>query len=81
MAVKIEVCYFSILREEANRDKESLETSDATPEALYERLAKTYQFSLPLNSLRVAINNEFMPWSTPLKDKDVVVFIPPVSGG
>jgi molybdopterin converting factor small subunit len=31
--------------------------------------------------LRVAINNEFRDWSTPLAEGDAVVFIPPVAGG
>lgn len=32
-------------------------------------------------SLMVAVNEEYAPWSTPLADGDVVALIPPVSGG
>jgi molybdopterin converting factor small subunit len=38
-------------------------------------------FTLPLSMLRVAVNEEFRDWSSPLAANDRVVFIPPVAGG
>ena len=81
MIKTIHIYYFSILKEESKSTEETIETSANTPSALYEELDEKYQFSLSKNSIKVAINDEFKDWSTPLKSEDVVVFIPPVSGG
>jgi len=81
MTKTIHVYYFSILKDESKVAEETIQTSANTPSALYEELDEKYQFSLSKNSIKVAINDEFKDWSTPLKSEDVVVFIPPVSGG
>ena len=47
---------------------------------LYEELDRRHAFP-PLGRLKVAVNDEFRDWSTPLRDGDMVVFIPPVAGG
>lgn len=82
IAVKrLTVQYYALLREQAGRREEPLTSSAATPRELYAELAARYPFSLTPEVLRVAINAEFAEWSTPLKDGDAVVFIPPVAGG
>ena len=48
---------------------------------LYAELADRHNFSLPLSSLRVALNGEFVDPLTPLEEGCEVVFIPPVAGG
>jgi molybdenum cofactor guanylyltransferase len=78
---QITVQYYALLREQAGRRAEALATSAATPAQLYAELAKRYPFTLSAAVLRVAINNEFRDWATPLADGDAVVFIPPVAGG
>jgi molybdenum cofactor guanylyltransferase len=78
---QITVQYYALLREQAGRRAEALATSAATPAELYAELAKRYPFTLAAAALRVAINNEFRDWATPLADGDAVVFIPPVAGG
>lgn len=78
---RVTVQYFALLREQAGRSSEALVTSARTPRELYGELAARYPFSLDAALLRVAINSEFGDWSTPLKDGDAVVFIPPVAGG
>jgi molybdenum cofactor guanylyltransferase len=75
------VQYYAVLREQAGRREESLSTAARTPRELYAELRTRYPFSLPAETLRVAINTEFRDWSTPLADGDQVVFIPPVAGG
>jgi len=77
----IHIYYFSILREESNQTKETVQTESGTPSKLYEELSEKYTFSLPENRLRVAINDVIQEWDTQLNDGDTVVFIPPVSGG
>ncbi len=78
--VQIRVEYFAILREHVGSAHEALSTSAATVGDLYEELDRRYAFPA-LGRLKVAVNDEFCDWSTPLQDGDMVVFIPPVAGG
>jgi molybdopterin-guanine dinucleotide biosynthesis protein A len=78
---RVTVQYFALLREQAGRGSETLETRARTPHELYGELARRYPFSLDAAQLRVAINSEFGDWSATLRDGDAVVFIPPVAGG
>jgi len=79
--MRIHVQYFAILREQARRADELRETSASTPGALYAELQAAHGLSLPATLLRVAVNEEFCGWDTPLAEGDRVVFIPPVAGG
>jgi molybdopterin-guanine dinucleotide biosynthesis protein A len=78
---RIKVQYYALLREQAGRSDEALETSARTPRELYQELQRRHPFSLAPEMLRVAINAEFGEWSQSLADGDSVVFIPPVAGG
>ena len=77
----VRVQYYAILREQAGRSEETLDTSAATPTELYAELRKRHPFQLAPEQLKVALNSEFGDWQTPLKHGDTVVFIPPVAGG
>lgn len=78
---RIRVQYYALLREQAGRSDETLETTAQTPRELYDELKARYPFSLAPEMLRVAVNAEFGEWADPLADGDSVVFIPPVAGG
>lgn len=73
--------YFAVLREQAGCSEERLATRAGTPAELYEEVRAKHGFTLPLTMLRVAVNDEFRDWSSPLAANDRVVFIPPVAGG
>jgi molybdopterin-guanine dinucleotide biosynthesis protein A len=75
------VQYFALLREQAGRREEALESAAGTPQELYQELRQRYPFTLGCDVLRVAVNSEFADWTTPLRTGDTVVFIPPVAGG
>jgi molybdenum cofactor guanylyltransferase len=77
----LRVQYYAILREQAGRNDETLDTSAATPAELYAELRQRHPFQLDATQLKVALNSEFSDWHTPLKHGDTVVFIPPVAGG
>lgn len=77
----IRVQYFAVLREQAGRSDETIDTSAHTPAELYEELRKRHAFQLSPAQLKVAINADFSDWRTPLRNGDAVVFIPPVAGG
>ncbi len=78
---RIRLQYYAILREQAGRQAESVDTEAATPAALYAELAARHGFRLPSSQLRVAVNAAFADWESALRDGDEVVFIPPVAGG
>ena len=80
-ARRLTVQYYALLREQAGRREEPLQTRAATARDLYLELAQRHGFTLAPEALRVAVNAEFRDWSTPLAADDVVVFIPPVAGG
>lgn len=77
----LRVQYYAILREQAGRSEETLDTAAATPAELYDELRKRHPFQLTAAQLKVALNSEFSDWHTPLRHGDTVVFIPPVAGG
>ena len=77
----IVVQYYALLREERGLGQETLKTSAATAVKLYNELKAQHGFRLSVDRLRLAINNQFVPWTTPLNNGDTVVFIPPVAGG
>ena len=65
----LKVQYFALLREQAGRREETLESPARTPHELYAELAARYPFTLGSEMLRVAINGEFsrrtmsrVPW-------------------
>ncbi len=79
--MQLRVQYFALMREQAGRSEENLETAAATPAELYGELAARHGFTLARGQLKVAVNSEFSEWSRPLAAGDDVVFIPPVAGG
>ena len=81
MNKEIHLQYFAHFREERGLSKEMIFTTAETPRDLYADLQNRYKFKLSPESLRVAINDEFVEWDTPLRAADTVVFIPPVAGG
>jgi molybdopterin converting factor subunit 1 len=79
--MQLNIQYYALMREQAGRSQESIETSATTPADLYGELASRYAFTLAREQLKVAVNSEFSDWSRKLKNGDAVVFIPPVAGG
>ena len=81
MQLKIKIQYYALMREQAGRSEETIETSSVTPADLYGELTARYGFTLARDQLKVAVNSEFSEWSRRLAAGDAVVFIPPVAGG
>jgi molybdopterin-guanine dinucleotide biosynthesis protein A len=79
--MQLKIQYFALMREQAGRSEETLQTSAATPADLYTELTARYGFTLSREQLKVAVNSEFSDWSRKLAANDAVVFIPPVAGG
>jgi molybdopterin converting factor small subunit len=79
--MQLKIHYYALMREQAGRSEETLETSAGTPAALYGELVDRYGFTLMREQLKVAVNSEFSDWGRTLAAGDAVVFIPPVAGG
>ena len=77
----VNIEYFAILRDQANIEKEVIETECNTPEELYQFLKEKYNFTLPIGMIQVALNDEFSTHDSILSNGDKIVFIPPVAGG
>lgn len=78
---QIQILYFAQLREQAQKESETVSTSAQTVAELYQETQQKYAFTLPESRLRSAINHVFCDWQQALNEGDVVAFIPPVSGG
>lgn len=77
----VTVEYCGPLREEAGQLSEEVETDSATAAGLWEELRMQRSFSLDLDALKLAVNDEFQPWTHPLQDGDRLAFFPPFAGG
>lgn len=78
---EISVQYYAVFREQRGLSAEIVQTQAATLADLYTELKRAHQFSLPLERVQVAVNDEFCEWHEALPDRATVVFIPPVAGG
>jgi molybdopterin converting factor subunit 1 len=79
--MQLKIQYFALMREQAGRSEETVDTAAATAAELFAELNERYGFTLSREQLKVAVNSEFADWSQPLSAGDAVVFIPPVAGG
>jgi molybdopterin-guanine dinucleotide biosynthesis protein A len=79
--MQLKIQYYALMREQAGRSEEILETAAATPADVFAELNRRYGFTLAREQLKVAVNSEFSDWSRALAAGDAVVFIPPVAGG
>ncbi len=74
---------FARLRElvGASQLRRNLE-DNATARNAWDALAREFPALAPYGtSVSCAVNEEYAPWTTRLKDGDEVAFLPPVSGG
>ena len=81
MKKTVRVKYFAILREQRGIGEEQVSTGASTAGELYEELRGRHGFTLAAGRLRVAVNDEFVAWTSALREGDALVFIPPVAGG
>lgn len=79
--MKLSIEYYAQLRDEAACSNEVIETRCNNPADLFVELSARHGFSLSQSQLRVAINDEFASWDSPLADNDMLVFMPPMAGG
>ncbi|MGF1529838.1 MAG: MoaD/ThiS family protein [Puniceicoccaceae bacterium] len=81
MSKTISLFYFAILREQAQRSEEVLETEAEDAAELYQELAAKYGFTLEVTQVKVAWENTYHSLDLRLKHGMKLAFIPPVAGG
>jgi molybdenum cofactor guanylyltransferase len=77
----VRTLYYASLREKACRNEEEVMTSASTVADLFFELAKRYDWQMDIRSVRFAKHDQLVDAGAILSANDVVVFIPPVSGG
>jgi molybdopterin synthase sulfur carrier subunit len=73
--------YFSRFAELTSKTTEEHSTQASTVEELWNELDQKYSFDQSISNVRPAINHQFCDWSKEIADRDIISFIPPVSGG
>lgn len=77
--MSIRVRYFASLKEHVGRSEDELQTADPlSVENVWRRLNPDQ--ALP-DSVLAAVNMEYVPLDTLVKDGDELAFFPPVTGG
>ena len=83
--MKIQIRYFASIREAIGRPSEPLETAAATLGALRDELiARGAPYAQALargKAVRLALDQEMAPETSPLREGAEVAFFPPVTGG
>ena len=85
--MKVKVLFFASLREQLGTGAVELEVPPAVGtvgglRAHLRGLGSTYDIALgEKRALRMAVNQEMVPASAPLKPGDEIAFFPPVTGG
>ena len=80
-AKTLHIQYYAVLREQRGLSQEQYVTESANPGELYQELSKRFSLSVHPQLLRLAINDQFAAWDSPLQDGDKIIFMPPVAGG
>jgi molybdopterin converting factor subunit 1 len=81
--MKVKVKFFAILRERAGTGEVIQEIREGcTVQELWETLQKEYpRLAPPGVRLLYAVNQDYVSGDHVLRERDEVVFVPPVSGG
>lgn len=81
--MKVKVKFFAILRERVGSGEITKEIREGSTVAdLWEALKKDYPKLAPVDMrLLYAVNRNYVNGDYALKERDEVVFVPPVSGG
>ncbi len=75
-----QILFFADLREKTGESETEMNAAGKTVKEVRNLLFQTYQLPAIHESM-VAINEEFAANDTVISERDVVAFIPPVSGG
>lgn len=73
--------FFAKLRDDAGCSTVPHTTRAATAAGLWDEIRLRHNLSMDLDTVRLAVNDEFAPWTHPLSPDDRIAFMPPFAGG
>ena len=78
---ELRIVYYAAFREATGVSEETVRSAAPTAADLYREISRMYGIPYELSTLTVALNDQVVPWDTPLKNGDTVVFLAPFAGG
>lgn len=79
--MEVRVKYFAKFREMSGIESEFIETSSSDVAGLIKELGLKHPFLSQQKNILVAINESFADFASPIREGDLIAFLPPVSGG
>lgn len=77
----LRILYYAAFREATGTGEEQVRSSAMTAADLYGEVSRRHGIPYDISILRVALNDEVVPWSSPVGEGDTVVFLAPFAGG
>jgi molybdopterin converting factor small subunit len=77
----VAVHWFAAYREAVGLATEPVQTNAATADELFAEMLAQHASLAAYHRALVAINDEMVDWTSPVRDGDRVLFFPPVAGG
>ena len=77
----LSMLYFGAFREATGLSEETVQSGAGTAADLYQEIARRHCMTFDQSSLRVALNDQVVPWTSRISDGDTVVFLAPFAGG
>ncbi len=77
----VAIRYFALVGARRGTQTETYETGAETARQLLHEIQASGDIPLTTNIVQAAINGEFVPWDTPIRDGDQITLLPPFSGG
>jgi len=77
----VHIHYYGPFREAAGLSEETVQSAAVTAADLSDEISRQRGVRFDLSVLRVALNDQVVPWTTEVADGDTVVFLPPFAGG
>lgn len=77
----ITILFFGKLKDVWNSSELSWQTSTANIKELYTEILEQANEIPHKDSIKAAVNDEFVSWNHAIADGDTIAFLPPASGG
>jgi molybdopterin converting factor small subunit len=81
MQKALHIQYYAVFREATGLSEETVRSAAPTAADLYREISLKHGIRYDLAVLRVALNDHVVPWDSPVRDGDTVVFLAPFAGG
>ncbi|KAF0093920.1 MAG: molybdopterin synthase sulfur carrier subunit [Puniceicoccaceae bacterium 5H] len=78
---QLEVLYFGSLRAQRGTGHEAIHTTAESPRALYLELSRQHGFSLPVERILFAVDDDYTEVDAPLPERGTLAIMPPLAGG